>query len=217
MRFMTFNIKHGQGADLALSSSRIADAIGRIGPAVAGLNEVWNRKGSFEQPAAIAARLGMEYRYLAAHRRGTMELGNAVLTRGHIVSEREIVLPKRWEGRVALLVGIEVDGVDLRFASTHLSLHRETRRAQVAMLTERLPLDLPLVLTGDFNATAEELAPLKAILTVVDEPPATYPSPLPLRAIDHIAFSRHWALRRLESVPGLASDHRPLVAELDLV
>jgi endonuclease/exonuclease/phosphatase family metal-dependent hydrolase len=216
MRFMTYNIKHGQGADLMVSSSRIADAIAAARPAVAGLNEVWNREGSFEQPAAIAARLDMEYRFLAAHRRGTMDLGNAVLTRGHIVAEDRIELPRRWEGRVALLATIEVDGVTLRFASTHLSLHRETRAAQIAYLAERLPLDLPLVLTGDFNATAEELAPLKAILAVVDQPPATYPSPLPVRAIDHIAYSEHWELRRLESVPGLASDHRPLVADLDL-
>jgi endonuclease/exonuclease/phosphatase family metal-dependent hydrolase len=188
-----------------------------VEPAVAGLNEVWDRPGDFEQTAGIAGRLGMEYRFAPAHRRGSVRIGNAVLTRGRILESADLTLPKHWEGRVALVARIEVDGVELRFASTHLSLGRDARAEQVEALVLSLPLDLPLVLTGDFNATAAALAPLAGLLTVVEEPPATYPSPWPVRAIDHIAFSAHWELRDLFAVPGVASDHRPLVAELDLV
>jgi endonuclease/exonuclease/phosphatase family metal-dependent hydrolase len=217
VRFMTYNIKHGQGADLALSNRRIADAVREADPAVAGLNEVWQRAGSFEQTREIAGLLGMEYRFLEAHRRGRMSIGNAVLTRGRILDSSAITLEKQWEGRGALIATIEVDGVEVVFVSTHLSLHAETRGRQIEQLLRELPLERPLVLTGDFNAGAEELAPLKAIMEVVDEPPRTYPSPLPMRALDHIAFSRHWRLTSLTAPPGIASDHRPLVADLELV
>lgn len=217
MRFMTYNIKHGQGVDLALSTRRVAETILRIDPAVTGLNEVWRREGGLDQAGEIARWLGMEHRFLEAHRRAGTALGNAILTRGHVVESFELRLARRWEGRIAAVARIEIDGVDLRFASTHLSLRRETRAAQLAQLAAELPLDLPLVLAGDFNATSAELGPLKAVLTVVDEPPRTYPSPFPVRAIDHIAFSAHWTLVSLESAKGMASDHRPLVAELALV
>ncbi len=217
MRFMTYNIKHGQGADLAVSIVRIADAVRAADPAVAGLNEVWEREGSFEQTRRIAELLGMEYRFLETHRRGGTALGNAILTRGHIVDCSALTLAKRWEGRGALLATIEVDGTEVVFASTHLSLHKETRARQIEQLARELPLDRPLVLTGDFNARAVELAPLKDVMEVVDEPPATFPSPLPVRAIDHIAFTKHWRLESLTALPGIASDHRPLVAELQLV
>ena len=84
-------------------------------------------------------------------------------------------------------------------------------------MAAELPRDLPLVLTGDFNARVGELEPLRSVLTVVDDPPATFMAPFPTAAIDHIAFSEHWRLQSLSTVRSSASDHLPLVAELELV
>jgi endonuclease/exonuclease/phosphatase family metal-dependent hydrolase len=220
MRFVTYNIRHARGADLRLSTSRVADTLRALGPDAIGLQEVWRRDDGTDQAPEIAEPLGMDWRYLEAHRRGGKGLGNAVLTRGSILGSADIELARRREARGALVADIELDGVRFVFVSTHLSLNRETRAQQMSQLVRIVaerPRDLPLVLTGDFNATSDELAPLAEVLTVVDSPPATFPSPWPVRSIDHIAFSAHWRLAELFSSPGLASDHRPLVADLELL
>jgi len=118
---------------------------------------------------------------------------------------------------VCLACELEVDGMRLRFASTHLALHRETRAAAIKMLAEKLPADLPLVLAGDFNAGVAELEPLAtAGLTVPQSPPPSFPSLRARSPLDHIAFSAHWELEELATVRSLASDHLPVVAELRL-
>jgi endonuclease/exonuclease/phosphatase family metal-dependent hydrolase len=220
MRFVTYNIRHARGADLRLSTDRVAETLRALAPDAIGLQEVWRRDDGTDQAPEIAEPLGMDWRYLEAHRRAGTGLGNAVLTRGTILGSAEIELARRREARGALVADIEVEGVRLVFVSTHLSLKRETRTEQIGQLVRMVadrPRDLPLVLTGDFNARSDELAPLCDVLTVVDSPPATFPSPWPLRSIDHIAFSAHWRLVELFSAPGMASDHRPLVADLELL
>jgi endonuclease/exonuclease/phosphatase family metal-dependent hydrolase len=220
MRFATYNIRHARGADLKLSTARVAETIRAIAPHAIGLQEVWRKDGGTDQAPEIAGPLGMDWRYLEAHRRGRTVLGNAVLTSGTILGSAEVELARRRESRGVLVAEIQAGDVRFVFASTHLSLSRETRALQIAQLVRVVaerPRDLPLVLTGDFNAASGELAPLREVLTVVDAPPATFPSPWPVRSIDHVAFSAHWRLAELFSPSGIASDHRPLVADLELV
>ena len=102
------------------------------------------------------------------------------------------------------------------FGVTHLSLDRSTRASQLALLAEELPSDRPLVLVGDFNCVVQELSALAGLLTFPVDVPATYPSVMPFRALDHIGFSSHWTLEGLAAPSSLASDHRPLVADLQL-
>ncbi len=125
-------------------------------------------------------------------------------------------LPSRHERRVYSVTRAVVDGVELRFVVTHLPLHKQTRRAAIELLAEKLPVDMPLVLVGDFNAQPSELAPLRSILTVPESPPPSFPSFGAFSKLDHIAFSEHWRLEELATVRTLASDHLPLVAELTL-
>ena len=75
------------------------------------------------------------------------------------------------------------------------------------------------MLTGDFNATVDELEPLREVLTVVGRPARDVSRRRSRRrAIDHIAFSAHWRLSELAApCAASASDHRPLVADLELV
>ena len=216
MRFATNNIRHSQGISGTIFTSRIAAVLAAIGADVVGLNEVWRFGWRPDQATQIAKILGDRHVYGEAHVRFGIGLGNAVLSRGAVLDSTILPLGGKHEERVCVLVTTEVAGETLRFASTHLSLHSETRRAQVKLLAETLPVDLPLVLTGDFNGKVGELAPLRSILTVVDDPPPTFMAPFPTVAIDHIAFSSHWRLERLTTVRSSASDHLPLVAELEL-
>ena len=109
-----------------------------------------------------------------------------------------------------------MDDTTITFVSTHLSLGRKTRTAQIAFLAENLPRDVPLVLAGDLNCLASELTPLSEMLEVIEHPPNSFPSVRPNRGLDHFAFSRHWELEALVAVPSRASDHLPVYADLVL-
>ena len=217
MRFLTYNIHHGEGVDGWFSNPRIARAIERIEPDVVGMNEVWHIRGLWDQPREIARILDMEHAFEPNHVRWVQALGNMVMARtGLLTSSRNLPLPSGFERRGALIAEILVDGATVVFVSTHLSLGRRTRSAQIAHLAQNLPRDVPLVLAGDMNCLADELTPLSELLQVVKAPPSTFPSVRPSRGLDHFAFSRHWKLEALEAVPSRASDHLPLYADLVL-
>jgi endonuclease/exonuclease/phosphatase family metal-dependent hydrolase len=217
LRFLTYNIRHGEGVDGWVSNRRIARVIERIEPDVVGLNEVWHLRGLWDQPLEIATILDMEHSFGANHVRWVQSLGNMVLAReGALLSTNNMALPGGIESRGALLAEILVDGRTVVFVSTHLSLGRRTRTEQIHYLAENLPNDVPLVLAGDMNCLAKELAPLSGLLQVIESPPNTFPSVRPNRGLDHFAFSGHWKLEALEAVPSRASDHLPVYADLVL-
>jgi endonuclease/exonuclease/phosphatase family metal-dependent hydrolase len=216
VRFATYNIRHSQGISGTIFTSRIAAVLAAIRADVVGLNEVWRFGWRPDQASQVAHVLGDEHVYAEAHVRFGIGLGNAVLTRGEVVESAVIELGGKQERRVCALMTTDVRGVRMRFASTHLSLDAPTRATQIALLARELPTDLPLVLAGDFNAKVAELEPLRSMLTVVKDSPPTFMAPFPTAAIDHIAFSQQWRLEGLATVRSSASDHLPLVAELEL-
>ncbi|MEU9578742.1 endonuclease/exonuclease/phosphatase family protein [Streptomyces chilikensis] len=129
-------------------------------------------------------------------------------------------------------VEIRVRGLPVHVYTTHLDYRADpsVRAAQVADTLRVMGEDCDRhgrcprqVLTGDFNAvrTAPELAPLWERLTDasaaagVDAP--TYPALNPRTRIDYVTVSRGAIGVRGVTVPQtLASDHRPVVADLAL-
>lgn len=129
---------------------------------------------------------------------------------------------------------------------THLDHdHRDHRAAQVLrILHHAAALEGPIVLLGDMNAgpTASELAPLaaagwreaasevtrrrerSAITSALSSAVslghpalrATFPARLPLRRLDSVWVHGQVRVTGLEVSAGRASDHRPVVATLDL-
>ncbi len=67
MRFLTYNIRHGEGVDGWVSNRRIARVIERIAPDVVGMNEVWQIRGLWDQPREIARSLDMAHSFEANH------------------------------------------------------------------------------------------------------------------------------------------------------
>ncbi len=216
MRFGTYNIHHAAAPSGVVSPRRIAETLKPLGLDVVGLQEVWRVFRQDGQARSIAERLGMERAYGHASFHGVFGQGNAVLTHGRIVAQRILPLPFVKERRTCLISEIEIAGVRLCVAVTHLTLDRPARARSIALLASELPRDLPLVLLGDMNASRPELDPLREHFEVPADPPCAYPASLPQHAIDHIVFSRHWRLESLEAVPSDASDHLPVVAELTL-
>jgi len=215
VRFVTYNIRHAQGMDGMVSPRRIADTLAGIGPDVVGLNEVFRLAGREDQAAIIARHLGMAHSYGEAHAWPGMGSGNAVLTRGRILETLRIELPRGLERRESLVCTIELDGVVFRFATTHLSLGRKARESALGVLIDELPDDLPLVLSGDFNAPRAELSVLRARFDIAAAP-ATFPSVRPSRALDHVAHSSEWKMAGSAATKSWASDHLPLSVDLEL-
>ncbi|CAA9489144.1 MAG: hypothetical protein AVDCRST_MAG53-1407, partial [uncultured Solirubrobacteraceae bacterium] len=159
----TYNIHHGEGVDDQLDLERIALEIERGGADVVGLQEVdrhWSSRSDFvDQAAWLAKRLGMHVAYAAnldldppAEGRPRRQYGTAVLSRFPIASERNTLLPRtgKNEQRGLLEVVINVRGVRVRFANTHLQHNSASeRRAQAQRIAELLgDAKEPTVLVG---------------------------------------------------------------------
>lgn len=217
MRVVAYNIRHAQGYDGRISASRIAHVVEGLRPDVVGMSEVWQSRFVLDQPRRLGALLGMQTAFQVNVRYGLYVQGNLALARGPIIAEESMGLPARHEPRGALVTRTAVDGVEMRFVTTHLSLHAATRRAAIAQLADDLPTDLPLVLAGDMNCEVSELEPLRRILNVETDVPLTFPAGHPRLTIDHIMYSNHFRLMSLEAPSTKASDHLPLVADLEYV
>jgi endonuclease/exonuclease/phosphatase family metal-dependent hydrolase len=217
LRVLSYNVRHGQGVASLPSNRRLSAVISAIAPDVAALSEVRRIGTVFDQPARIHDLTKMDSAYQAADTKITGDIGNLILTSGVIHSTQQIALGGKRERRGCIVAEVEVAGMRFRFAATHLSLNAPVRQQQLERLAAELPTDTPLVLAGDLNCGFADLGPLSQALTFSENSPATYPSVYPMRALDHIGFSAHWELVSLAALPSLASDHRPLVAELRLI
>jgi glycerophosphoryl diester phosphodiesterase len=234
----TYNIAHAAGIDGRLDLERIAAEIERGGAEIVGLQEVdrhWSERSQFvDQAGWLAQRLGMEVVYganldLEAQAPGAprRQYGTAILSAHPIAWSHNTHLPRPEGGeqRGLLEAGIDVDGVRLRVANTHLQ-HTSAveRRAQTERIMELLrPARSPVVLLGDLNARpdASELTPLWA--RFVDAWPRggdgdgfSYPSSAPTARIDYVLTTADVDVESARTLPSPASDHLQVVAELVL-
>ncbi|MHC3460674.1 endonuclease/exonuclease/phosphatase family protein [Streptomyces flavovirens] len=123
---------------------------------------------------------------------------------------------------------IRVRGLPVHVYVTHLDYRPDpsVRTAQVAETRRIMARDRGhRILLGDFNATpdAPELAPLWKELTDADPGAPTFPAEDPVNRIDFVAVSKagragagQVRVREAAVAGTLASDHRPLVADLEL-
>jgi endonuclease/exonuclease/phosphatase family metal-dependent hydrolase len=119
---------------------------------------------------------------------------------------------------------VAVRGVPVHVYVTHLDYRpdpavRATEVAETLAILDDDPRGARQVLLGDFNAepTAPELAPLWTYLTdawTSAEPGHTYPADAPAKRIDYVTTSAGVRARDAAVVDTLASDHRPVVANL---
>jgi endonuclease/exonuclease/phosphatase family metal-dependent hydrolase len=167
---------------------------------------------------------------------GEERFGDAVLSRTPIRIVRAEALPAlagrpRLEPRGALWVEVEHDGQPVQVINTHLSLHWRERRLQVDALLGPDWLGHPdaqdVVLCGDLNALSwfPECRDLARLLTDVQADRSTgrarptWAGRFPLARIDHVYVDATWRVLDV-TVPDhhlarVASDHRPLVVDLD--
>lgn len=235
-RVMTYNVHGFIGTDSVFDPERIARVIEEGEPDLVALQEVeLGRNGTDRRELFdwLGQRLGMRCHFTAT-RRGTRggDFGNAVLSRHAFELVSEATLPRRGgEPRAVQWLKVRAPARDFHLMNVHLSPWFWERFSQVRALLGaqwlvRAGTALPLVVCGDFNLSP--IAPVYRSLArrmrdaqrAVGDVMATWPSAYPLLRIDHLFVSRDLGVSSCRVVrTGLArraSDHLPIVAELEL-
>ncbi|MEU8830334.1 endonuclease/exonuclease/phosphatase family protein [Streptomyces sp900116325] len=243
LRVATYNIHAGAGMDNVFDLDRQAAELRALDADVIGLQEVdvhWDTRSQWRDVAGeLAERLHMRVSFApiysldpttpGASRR---EFGVAVLSRYRIVSAENheitrlstqvpdpVPAPAPGFGEVV----VRVKGMPVHVYVTHLDYRGDpsVRIAQVADTRRIMAEDEGRkVLLGDFNAEpgAPELAPLWEELADAEPGAPTYPALNPVKRIDFVAVSKDGVRVRDAAVAEtLASDHRPVVADLLLL
>ena len=239
IRVLCYNIHYGQGTDGIYDVERLAKVINQTRPDFVALQEVdvgVKRSGRVHQARRLAALTGMAVRFgPTQHYEGGL-FGNAVLTRHAILDVHIQPLPytestpeRTTYPRGAIAVTVRTsDNERLRFISTHFQHNVPEDRVAEAQAINRLFAgdkdSLPTILAGDMNARPEA-EPVKTLLAkwtcaIEDVPVATSPATDPRSRIDYIFYRKADRFRLLSTQvieESLASDHRPVFAELELL
>ncbi|MEX0989633.1 MAG: endonuclease/exonuclease/phosphatase family protein [Actinomycetota bacterium] len=225
-RVVVYNLK-----GFRLGREPIAEVLHDLAPDVLLVQE----SGPRRYLRRLGERLGMEVAsdpWSPLRRR----VKNAVLVRTPltIAGHRLDRFPgtERFYPRGALLADVRAWSVRLRVVSAHLGLVPAERAAHAEMLADlALPLDPPTILGADLNerpgrGAAARLA--EALRDVRPQDPlpadtghdqgATFPSDDPSARIDYLLVSEGVgvASARVAVEAGIASDHLPLVADLEI-
>ncbi len=238
MRIVSWNVHAMAGSDGRRDPERIARVVEELSPDVAGLQEVGipSLPSGVPDPAALLGTLtGMRSAFGATmHHRLGFAYGNAVLARHPIQAVRnyDLSVPGR-EPRGCVRADVEVDQSVVHFFAAHLGLHWRERRRQAAQLLSAdilhdTALAHPLVLVGDFNSLSNRSAVprwlrrqlVDSALAARNEAP-TFPAAFPLLRLDHCYIDAAFHVMAVEvhrsPLARRASDHLPLVVELELL
>jgi endonuclease/exonuclease/phosphatase family metal-dependent hydrolase len=230
---MSYNVHVGIGMDKKLDLPRIAEVIRRERPDLVGLQEVdrgVERTGRVDEIAELARLTGMEYAFAPnlAYQGGWY--GVAILSRLPVRATEHARYQhlREAERRGYLLAQVSVGGGPVNFVVTHLDYqHDDNRLYETRQLLESVERSgATTIVAGDFNDEPAG-ASYKLMLTRFADAWAdagsgdaglTYPADVPRKRIDFVfhAPRERTRTRRAWVVETLASDHRPLVAEIEL-
>ena len=235
IRVLSYNIHHGEGMDGKLDLERIAGVIRSVDPDVVGLQEVdrgARRTGGVDQPRELARMTNMTASFGGNIKLQGGEYGNAVLTRLPETGRRNVLLPSRLDGEQRGVLIVDLTAADarktpIRFMVTHLD-HRpdDAERMDSVKRIEEVAREnpsIPTILAGDLNTKPDSpvMAAFGANWTRTDSTPLlSFPAPKPKVQIDFVQVrpAARWKVveTRVLEEP-VASDHRPLLAVLELV
>ena len=225
---MTYNIRHGAGADGVVNLDRIANVILSAQPDLVAVQEVDRfvaRTERTDQASILAELTGMYMAFGFADNYQGGDFGNVILSRFPIDSLALHPLPgPPGETRVLMEAKVSVDFegqvIPVTFMSTHLETFETPRRASAPLINEVIPAE-PMelyVLGGDLNAgpTTPTLETLQIKLTnpTAQAPLFTHPAENPVRQIDYLLYQAppDWAVDSLFVLDApISSDHAPLV------
>jgi len=222
---LTYNIEGYDELYDGAHASKIAETIRQLKPDIVGLQEVhrmtWQVRFR-DQFAEIQRQTGMHGYFAPSYKSLGGEFGNAILTRGDIVSTTIHPLPSVGEPRSVVESVIRIDGVLLNVYVTHLtawgSLKSRDRGEQLDCLAQHVRTSrYPFILLGDLNAPPDyaEIARFNRMNTAqMAGRDIILTHPLMHRRIDYIFADYGWQIVNARAVPTGSSDHYPVVAEM---
>jgi endonuclease/exonuclease/phosphatase family metal-dependent hydrolase len=237
LRVLTYNVHSCIGSDQRLGPERVLRVIRRFAPDVVALQELdigQDRTQGLHQAEFFARGLSMQLHFAPARERLGGHYGNAILTRQPSQLVRSENLPRlhdACEPRAAIWVAVETDFGELHVLNVHLGLQRRERGLQAEALLGKHWLTDPrrgelAIVCGDFNATPGSAVYTRFAERLTDAQLAaggarpTFPAIWPLVRIDHVFVTPRLRVIGADVPAGLvarvASDHRPLVADVTL-
>ena len=222
---VTYNVQ-GHAALLRTDHvAKIADTINQMGADIVAVNEAhrntWQSRfkdhvEELRQRTRMNVIFGESYQQLGG------QFGNAILTRGDIVSHDVYDLPGIGEPRTVLEAVITINGGTVNFYVTHLAawekLNRAPRGAQLKCLARHVRASrYPYVLAGDLNAPpdAPEIREFRNDTALQMIGLNLEPTHRVMQMqLDYIFADRGWQVRSARTLDAGPSDHRPVVAEL---
>lgn len=233
LRVMSYNIHVGVGMDHQLDLGRISDVINRERVDLVGLQEVdrgVRRTQGLDEIVELSRLTTMNYAF--AHNLDYQggEYGVAILSRFPInkIDHRKFENRRESERRGMLRIEVEVGGRLINFVTTHLDYQYSDGRL---FETEQLLRALEekkgaIIVAGDFNdepkGDSYKLMTGKFedawIGSKAKEAGLSYPADRLAKRIDFIFYRTSDGVRAKKAwtVRSLASDHVPVVAELEL-
>lgn len=248
---MTYNVHSCRGLDGRVLPERIARVIEQFNPDLIALQELdVNRRSSkrMDQPHLIAQHLRMECHFQPAIAVEGEHYGIAIMSRYPFKIKKAIDLPSCpsfmsgkkfaflkyfYEPRHAIWTSVTINGKEINFVNTHLSLRSKERLEQIKGILgqEWLNMDshkVPTIFCGDFNEgpRARGYQLLKESFNAVKSTMPnkcsrkTFFNPLPLFEVDHIFYTDSLHVKSANipntALTRIASDHLPLIADFTL-
>lgn len=242
LRIASYNIQHGVGMDNKLDYKRIAEALEGISPDVVAVQEVdsmTRRTGNTYSLGEIADHMRYYASYAPAISFDGGKYGIGILSRKRPIRTEQHALPGREEARTLLVAEFD----DYVFAATHLSLTEADLMASISIIENvAKKCDKPFIIAGDLNAQPDSpfIKQLEKNFYICNNKGKSWPADNPRECLDYIAVyksygdvhrpgpaEKDWEQYRpyvgepavtlhSEVVNTLASDHRPIFADIVL-
>lgn len=222
---MTWNIHGGVGPDRRCDLGRIVELVQRHRPDIVALQEVDSRHDTAGAEPAFSFLADALGRHVAEAKLITApdgDYGHAIFSRWPISlsTRHDITLPGR-EPRAAIESTIATPSGELHVVAAHLGLSLRERHRQAARLLSLAQSGAECgIVLGDFNDWIWRGSVQTALARSMPERThyKTFPARFPLFALDRIYARPAGLITQSWTDPSAraASDHLPVVADLDL-
>jgi endonuclease/exonuclease/phosphatase family metal-dependent hydrolase len=228
LRVASYNVHKCVGTDGRFDPGRIAAVVAELGADLVALQEVdrrFGRRTGLLDAAAIERATGLVPLPVSKLPDGHGWHGNTLLVRpGTTWRLHRLALPGA-EPRGAVLAELTLPGNagPLRVVAAHFGLLRRCRARQAAAILQAVARggDMPTLMLGDLNewrldGARSALRALEPLFGSITTGPASFPSRLPLFALDRVLGCPRALVRSVEAhdspLARVASDHLPLKA-----
>ena len=242
LRVASYNIQHGVGMDNKRDYKRIADVLENINPDVVAVQEVDSMTQRTDNTYSLG-EIADHMRYYASYAPTISfdggKYGIGILSRKRPIKTEQHALPGREEARTLLVAEFD----KYVFATTHLSLTEADRKASISIIENIAKrYNKPFIIAGDLNADPNSpfMRKLEKCFYICSRKDKSWPADNPKECLDYIAVYKNYGdIRRpgaaekgweqyrpyvgepavtlhAEVVNSLASDHRPIFADIVL-